>query len=77
MKVSHISGGEALAYGAATGAILGLLMCIAFGVLDVQCAKGGNWIAPGSWNAQMQQCEEAPVRPCIDCSDVNNTEEEE
>lgn len=36
------------------GAVIGLAMCIAFGVLDVQCRKSpdGRY-----WNAELQRCQ--------------------
>lgn len=39
--------------GGIIGAVIGLAMCIAFGVLDVQCYGTGR----SSWNVERQVCE--------------------
>jgi hypothetical protein len=45
--------GKAVVGGGIVGLFLGLVMCIAFGVMDVQCYGTGK----PNWNAERQVCE--------------------
>jgi hypothetical protein len=46
--------------GSVTGAIIALIMCIAFGIFDVQCR--GEPAGP-YWNAERQACQAHEVTP--------------
>jgi hypothetical protein len=45
--------GKAVVCGGIVGILISLIMCVAFGILDVQCRGTGK----PNWNAEMQVCE--------------------
>jgi hypothetical protein len=51
---------RAAIWGSISGAVIGLAMCIAFGVLDVQCRNDPH--GP-FWNADDQRCQAHEAQP--------------
>ena len=50
----------AVIVGSVVGIVLAIIMCVAFGVLDIQCSDSpqGQY-----WNAAEQHCQASEVRP--------------